>query len=139
MLEEFSLVGEGWGLAYDGSRLIVSDGTHELRFFDPSNFEPLGRLSVVRGARPQDQLNELEWVESEGALYANVFQTDEIVRIDLESGQVTAVADLTGLLTPAEARRADVLNGIAFWPARNSFLVTGKYWPHSFEVRFSDP
>ena len=138
VIEEFLLDGEGWGLAYDGERLIVSDGTHELRFFDPATFEPLGRIAVFRDARPQDQLNELEWVETEQALYANVFQTDEIVRIDLEAGQVTAVADLSGLLSPEEARRADVLNGIAHWPTRNSFLVTGKYWPYSFEVRFSD-
>ena len=111
----------------------------ELRFFDPTTFEAIGRLAVTRGARPQDQLNELEWVESEGSLYANVFQTDEIVRIDLGTGRVTAVADLSGLLSAEEARKADVLNGIAFWAARNSFLVTGKYWPYSFEVRFSDP
>lgn len=138
VLEEFVLDGEGWGLAYDGARLVVSDGTHELRFYDPVTFEPRGRLPIFRGAGPQDQLNELEWVEKEQVLYANVFQTDEIVRIDLATGQVTGVADLTGLLSREEARRADVLNGIAFWPARNSFLVTGKYWPHSFEVRFTE-
>lgn len=139
VVEEFSLDGEGWGLAYDGTRLIVSDGTHELQFFDPETFASLGRLAVNRGHGPQDQLNELEWVGEERALYANVFQTDEIVKIDLDTGQVTGRADLSGLLSPEEARRADVLNGIAFWPARNSFLVTGKYWPRSFEVRFSEP
>ena len=63
-------------------------------------------------------------------------QSEEIA---LEAGQVTGVADLSGLLTPEEARRADVLNGIAYWPSRKTFLVTGKYWPHSFEVRFNEP
>ncbi len=128
--------GEGWGLTFDGRRLIMSDGTQELRFLDPTSFEELGRLSVTRGSRPQDLLNELEWVEDEQALYANLYQTDEIVRIDARTGVVTAVADLSELLSQSERQRADVLNGIAYWPSRNSFLVTGKHWPKSFEIRF---
>ncbi len=137
-LGEASFTGQGWGLEFDGERLILSDGTHELRFYDPETFELLGKLPVLRGSRPQDDLNELEYYAQGKALFANVYQTDEIVRIDLRTGQVTGVADLSGLLTPAEARRAEVLNGIAYWPERDSFLITGKHWPKSFEVRFSE-
>jgi len=130
--------GEGWGLAYDGQRLIMSDGTHELKFLDPERFELLGKLTVWRGSLPQDRLNELEYVPDQNALFANVYETDEIVRIDLATGMVTGIADLSGLLSDQELRSAEVLNGIAYWPDRETFLVTGKYWPKSFEVRFQE-
>ncbi len=126
--------GEGWGLAYDGERLVSSDGTHVLSIRDPESLEVLEKRVVKRRGVNQDNLNELEFVG--GALYANVYQTDEIVRIDLASGAVTAVIDASGLLAPEEERRAEVLNGIAYRPETDTFLLTGKYWPKLFEVRF---
>ena len=125
-------VGEGWGLAFDGSSVVSSDGTHVLRFRDPRDYRVLRRLEVLRRGLPQDRLNELEYVD--GQLYANVYQTDEIVRIDPETGAVNAVIDASGLLTAEEARRAEVLNGIAYRPDTGTFLLTGKNWPKLFEV-----
>jgi glutaminyl-peptide cyclotransferase len=126
--------GEGWGLTYDGESLILSDGTHVLTFLDPGDLSVRRKLAVrLRGA-PRDRLNELEWVD--GAVWANVYQTDEIVRIDPATGEVTAVVDASGLLDRSQSRRAEVLNGIAHLDERGSFLLTGKYWPSSFEVVF---
>jgi len=126
--------GEGWGLAFDGRRLVMSDGSDRLTFRDPRTFAVLGEVRVTLAGRPLTQLNELECVD--GAVYANVWQMDQIVRIDPASGKVTAVIDASGLLTPAERQNADVLNGIAWDPARKTFLITGKLWPKLFEVTF---
>ena len=126
--------GEGWGLAFDGERLILSDGTHVLKIADPKDLRVTSRLEVRRRGLPQDNLNELEWVD--GALYANVYQSDEIVRIDPQTGAVTAVIDASGLLDEQEARSSDVLNGIAYRPSTDTFLITGKHWPRLFEVVF---
>jgi glutaminyl-peptide cyclotransferase len=127
--------GEGWGLCHDGNRLIMSDGTATLTFRDPATFKATGTVQVKDASgRPVDQLNELECVG--GAVYANVWQTDRIVRIDPGSGRVTATIDLTGLLPAADREGADVLNGIAAIPGSDEFLVTGKLWPTMFRVRF---
>jgi len=129
--------GEGWGLAWDGSRLVQSDGSAVLRFRDPATFRELSRLRVTRDGLPVAYLNELEWAE--GWLYANVWQSDEIVRIDPASGKVAEVFDASNLLTDAERAGADVLNGIAWDPKRKLFLITGKLWPKLFEVRLGAP
>jgi len=126
--------GEGWGLCHDGERLVMSDGSAELTFRDPGTFEETGRREVRDGDDPVTQLNELECVD--GQVYANVWQTDRIVRIDPETGQLTANVDLEGLLSETESANADVLNGIAAIPGTDEFLVTGKYWPKMFRVRF---
>jgi glutaminyl-peptide cyclotransferase len=126
--------GEGWGLCWDGHRLAMTDGSDRLTFRDAQTFAVLSEVRVTLGGRPVDRLNELECVE--GAVYANVWQTDEILRIDPASGKVTAVIDASGLLTRDERRRAEVLNGIAWDPARKTFLLTGKLWPKMFEVTF---
>ncbi len=126
--------GEGWGLCWDGHRLVMTDGSDRLTFRDPQTFAVLGEVHVTAGGQPLSQLNELECVE--GAVYANVWQKDDIVRIDPASGKVTAVIDASGLLTAAERQRVDVLNGIVWDPARKSFLITGKLWPKMFEVTF---
>jgi glutamine cyclotransferase len=126
--------GEGWGLAFDGSRLVMSDGSDRLTFRDPQTFAVLGEVRVTLAGRPLSQLNELECVD--GAVYSNVWQMDQIVRIDPASGRVTAVIAAAGLLTPAEKQNADVLNGIAWDPVRKTFLITGKLWPKMFEVTF---
>lgn len=133
----FSYAGEGWGLCYDGESLYMSDGSATIDRRDPETFELLGEVKVrLRGA-PVVLLNELECVGD--ALYANVWQTDSIVKIDKASGQVTARVDASGLLTEEERANLEpggVLNGIAYDPQEETFFITGKLWPKVFEVRF---
>lgn len=124
--------GEGWGLCYDGKRLVMSDGSDLLLFRDPKTFAPQGQVNVTLAGQPVYQLNELECVS--GVIYANVWQTDDILRIDPKTGRVTAVIDASGLLSAQEAQQAEVLNGIAYDPAKKTFLLTGKLWPKMFEV-----
>jgi glutaminyl-peptide cyclotransferase len=134
---ELRYEGEGWGLCWDGKRLVMTDGSDKLTFRDPKTFAFLGEVTVTRADRMGEQvleLNELECVD--GVVYANVWQTDEILRIDPSNGRVTAVIDASGLLTPEERQRTDVLNGIAWDPQRKIFLITGKLWPKLFEVDF---
>ncbi len=130
----FRYRGEGWGLCHDGRRLVMSNGSDTLTFRDPETFEPLGAVPVTLRGRPQPDLNELECVD--GAVYANVWQHDYIVRIDPESGRVTHQIDAAGLLSRDEARGVDVLNGVAYDPDAGTFYITGKWWPKMFEVRF---
>jgi glutaminyl-peptide cyclotransferase len=126
--------GEGWGLCLDGKRLVMSDGTDELTFRDPDTFEQTGTVRVRSGDGPVTELNELECTPT--GIYANVWKTDTVVRIDPRSGEVTATIDLGGLLPPAQRADTDVLNGIAAVPGTDEFLVTGKFWPKMFRVRF---
>jgi len=130
---QFSYPGEGWGLTHDEHHLILSDGTPTLRFFDPASMKEVRRVQVTALGRPVEQLNELEWVE--GQIYANIWHSNVIVRIDPASGQVQSLIDLTGLLKPELAGQADVLNGIAYDPAKKRLFVTGKLWPRLFEIR----
>ena len=130
----FRYRGEGWGLCHDGDRLVMSNGSDTLLFRDPESFEAVGEVRVTLRGRPRDRLNELECVD--GAVYANVWQEDFIVRIDPASGRVTHQIDASGLLTREEARGVDVLNGIAWQPDDGTFYITGKWWPKMFEVRF---
>ncbi len=125
---------EGWGLCFDGQRLVLSDGSDTLYFHDPQTFAPLGKIAVTMNGKALQRLNELECVD--GSVYANVWTTTSIVRIDPQTGAVTAVIDASGLLTPAEQKRADVLNGLAYDATRSTFYITGKLWPKLFEVRF---
>ncbi|GLZ42575.1 glutaminyl-peptide cyclotransferase [Actinokineospora sp. NBRC 105648] len=127
--------GEGWGLCHDATRLVMSDGSDKLTFRDPDTFEVTGEVRVRSAAGPVAKLNELECAN--GSVYANVWETDTIVRIDPASGQVTATADLSGLLRPDERGGVDVLNGIAAVPGTDEFLVTGKLWPKTFRIRFA--
>ena len=129
---ELSYDGEGWGLAYDGRRLIRSDGSSRLFFHDPETFEVLGNVEVALAGRPAKWLNELEFAD--GAVYANVWQEDRIYRIDPSSGAVTAIVDASGILAPSERPYGAVLNGIAWDPASRSFWITGKNWPKMFRV-----
>ncbi|WP_327148534.1 glutaminyl-peptide cyclotransferase [Nocardia sp. NBC_01329] len=125
--------GEGWGLCTRDGRLVMSDGSAGLTFRDPVTFAPTGSVALTShtGAR----LNELECAE-DGSVYANSWPTDEILRIDPETGRVLAVVDAAGLLPATERAQTDVLNGIAQIPGTDHFLITGKYWPTVFEVRF---
>jgi glutaminyl-peptide cyclotransferase len=130
---EFSYPGEGWALTRDDRRIIMSDGTARLRFLDPETLKETGGVTVTDQGRPVDRLNELEWVK--GEIYANIWQTDRIARIDPATGQVKGWIDLAGLL-PAEDRwRADVLNGIAYDAKADRLIVTGKLWPRLYEIR----
>jgi glutaminyl-peptide cyclotransferase len=134
LLRSFEYEGEGWGLCYDGSRLVMSDGSSRLTFRDASSFEVLGSVEVEIGGAPVDQLNELECVGDR--VFSNVWQTDWILEIDPTSGEVLTQIDASGLLTSSEANAADVLNGIAYDPDTRHFFITGKLWPKLFEVRF---
>jgi glutamine cyclotransferase len=134
LLREFRYEGEGWGLAYDGASLILSDGTDVLTYLDPERFRPTRKLAVTWDGRPLHRLNELEFIE--GVVWANVWHTDVVVQIDPASGRVTSFLDLTGL-RPSSARRQQeaVLNGIAYDPATRRVFVGGKLWPLIFEIR----
>lgn len=132
---EVPLDGEGWGLCHQPGRLVASDGTDRLTLRDPVSFAVLGSVRVSVAGRPLRQLNELECVD--GAVWANVWRTDEIVRIGLPEGRVTAVVDASGLRGEGpDWVGADVLNGIAAVPGSEEFLLTGKLWPTTFRVRF---
>jgi glutamine cyclotransferase len=129
----FTYPGEGWGLTYDGKRLIMSDGSPTLRYIDPATLKETGRLTVRDRGMPVEDLNELEVVK--GEIFANVYQTERIVRISPKTGQVTGWIDMRGLLSPREAAGVEVLNGIAYDAARDRLFVTGKLWPRLFEIQ----
>jgi len=133
----FPFEGEGWGLTSDGTRLIRSDGTSTLSLHRDSDFSVIKKIAVTEKGRPVNNLNELEFVN--GDIYANVYMTDRIVRIDASSGEVTGSLDLTGLrpLLP-RPQQAEVLNGIAYRAGDGTFFVTGKYWPLIFELRIRE-
>jgi glutamine cyclotransferase len=131
-IRTFSYSGEGWGLTHDATSLIMSDGTSALRFLDPATFRERRRVTVTDAAVPVTDLNELEFVK--GEVWANVWTTDFIVRIDPATGGVTGWIDLRNLL-PARERAGDaVLNGIAYDAADDRLFVTGKLWPRLFEI-----
>ena len=133
-VREVEYDGEGWGLCYDGERLVMSDGTAWLTFRDPESFAVIGEVRVTRAGRPLRRLNELECVDH--VVYANIWETNEIARIDPSNGEVTAMIDASGLLTAEERVGTDVLNGIAYVPETGRFLITGKLWPKIFDVEF---
>ncbi len=133
-IRTFRYRGEGWGLCYDGRRLIMSNGSDTLTFRDPSTFKEIGAVRVTLRGLPLTKLNELECVSDR--VYSNVYQDDAIVIIDPSSGRVTHQIDASGLLTPEETRGTDVLNGIAYDPNTETFYITGKNWPKMFEVQF---
>jgi glutamine cyclotransferase len=130
--KSFRYSGEGWGLTHDGTNLIMSDGTEFLRFLDPATFAERRRLRVTAVGQPLKNLNELEYVK--GEIFANVWMTDYIARIDPASGRINAYIDLRGLMPPNDPSR-DVLNGIAYDAAGDRLFVTGKLWPKLFEIK----
>ena len=137
---QFHYSTQGWGLTYDGSHLILSDGTPTLYFLDPETQQVIDQITVTmidpvdQIRKSVSQINELEYIN--GEIYANIWRTDFIVRIAPTSGSVTAVINLSGLL-PAEERVAgtDVLNGIAYLPEEQRLFVTGKNWPKLYEIK----
>lgn len=133
-LGRFDYPGEGWGLTYDGEHLIMSDGSAELRRLDPHSFEEQCRLSVHVDGQPINRLNELEMVD--GQIWANVYSTDLIARIDPATGAVVGTINAAPLREHLPAGyKVDVFNGIAHDPDTGRIFVTGKYWPRLFEIR----
>jgi len=132
---QFRYPGEGWALTRNDKQIIMSDGTAELRFLNPNTLAETSRLQVTIEGKPLMNVNELEWVK--GEIYANVWQTNWIARIDPSSGQVVGLINLSGLLNPSDVVKGqtDVLNGIAYDAKRDRLFVTGKNWPKLFEIR----
>jgi glutamine cyclotransferase len=134
LLTQFNYQTEGWGLTQDGESLIMSDGSATLFFLDPETYAVLSTVQVLDEAAPVTMLNELEYVR--GEIFANIWQTDTIVRIDPQTGAVKGWIDLSGLLPEEERTPAtNVLNGIAYDPATDRLFVTGKLWPKLYEIR----
>ncbi len=134
----FTYPGEGWGLTQNGSDIIMSDGTAELRFLDPATMQERRRITVTADGERVTQLNELEWVN--GEIFANVWMTPRIARIDPASGNVTGWIDLSDMAARHSEGDPDrVLNGIAYDQARDRLFVTGKYWPRLYEIDLTPP
>jgi len=131
----FKYKGEGWGLTHDGTNLIMSDGTDELRVLDPGTFAERRRIKVTAAGAPLRFLNELEYMK--GEILANVWTTDSVARVSPESGRVTGYINLAGLLTASEKASVDVLNGIAYDEKNDRLFVTGKLWPRLFEIKIT--
>ena len=133
-LRNHTYEGEGWGLTHNGSELIMSDGSATLKFRSPKDMAVKKSLSVTEQGRPQKQLNELEFIK--GSIFANVYTTDRIARIDPDSGEITGWLDLSALRAQLpKPNRAEALNGIAYDAETGNLLVTGKYWPRMFEIK----
>jgi len=133
-LGEFSYPTDGWGIMYDGRKLVMSDGSATLYFLDPESFKETGRIEVRDRGEPVSRLNELEFVH--GKIYANVWETDTIAQIDPVTGNVTGWIDLGELKAYMDlSRPIDVLNGIAYDTENDRLFVTGKLWPALFEIK----
>ena len=133
LIDQFSYPTEGWGLTYDGQHLIMSDGSATIFRRDPETFAEVGRFTVLERGDPVNLLNELEYIN--GAIWANIWLSDEVVIIDPASGQVTGRIDFSGLLPAEDAEGAEVLNGIAYDAEQDRIFVTGKFWPTLFEIK----
>jgi glutamine cyclotransferase len=131
----FEYEGEGWALTQDGKQLIMSDGTPDLRFLNPETLHETNRIQVTLDGKPVHNVNELEWVK--GEIYANVWETNWIARIDPRDGHVLGLINLAGLLVPSDQVSGpdSVLNGIAYDAKGDRLFVTGKNWPKLFEIR----
>jgi glutaminyl-peptide cyclotransferase len=133
-LSRLTYTGQGWGLCYDGTDLVMSNGSDKLAFRDPVTFAVRREVTVRSNGTSIDNLNELECVGS--LVYINEWKTDNILRVDKATGNVITLIDASALLTADEKKSADVLNGIAYDAAKRRFYLTGKYWPKVFEVSF---
>ncbi len=134
LLRSFDYQGEGWGLTNDGKQLYMSDGSSQIRIWDPLTLREIRRIKVTDGERPVSELNELEFVK--GEIYANVWHTDQIARISPSDGKVLGWIDLSNILPAAERSTPEaVLNGIAYDAAGDRLFVTGKLWPRIFEIK----
>jgi glutamine cyclotransferase len=126
-------INEGWGITYNGNNLIMSDGSAHLYFLSKDDISVASQIEVCDDKGPVNKLNELEYIE--GEIWANVWETDYIIRINPNNGEVTGKIDLSGLLKPEDKHpNIDVLNGIAYDPKSKHIIVTGKNWPKLFEI-----
>jgi glutaminyl-peptide cyclotransferase len=133
-LRTFTYPWEGWGLTHDSRHLILSDGTAVLHLLDPASFKAVGNIKVTADGQPVQELNELEYIH--GEIYANIFETDRIVRISPATGKVAAWIDLSGLRPASLEQNGNaVLNGIAYDSEHDRLYVTGKLWPNLFEIQ----
>jgi glutamine cyclotransferase len=131
---KFTYEGEGWALTTDGTSLIMSNGTSVINFRDPKTFAVTRSLNVTDHDVPVSKLNELEWIK--GEIWANVWESDQIVRIDPATGHVVGWIDLAGILSPMDRNgKEDVLNGIAYDATGDRIFVTGKNWSKLFEIK----
>jgi glutaminyl-peptide cyclotransferase len=132
---QFHYEGEGWALTQDGKQIIMSDGTADLRFLNPVTLKESNRIQVTFEGKPIRNVNELEWVN--GEIFANLWETNWILRIDPHSGNVVGVINLAGLLGSADSVKGpdSVLNGIAYDARGDRLFVTGKNWPKLLEIR----
>jgi glutamine cyclotransferase len=133
ILKEFTYPTEGWGLTYDGSQLIMSDGSADLYFLNPQTFARTGQVGVHDNIGPVTNLNELEYIN--GDIYANIWLQSRIAIINPQTGQVKAWINMTGLQNPPIQDSNSVLNGIAYDANGNRLFVTGKMWPQLFEIK----
>jgi glutaminyl-peptide cyclotransferase len=136
LIKEFNYAGEGWGLTHDNANLIMSDGTHIIRFINPETFQTTRTITVLDGkGKPLIELNELEYVK--GEIWANVWQEGWIARIDPANGKLIGRIDLEELTEEQmdDDRNADVLNGIAYDEATDRLFITGKKWRKLFEIK----
>ena len=135
-LKEFTYEGEGWGITTDNTSLYTSDGTDRIAVRNPQTFKVERTIEVRMAGRKLNMLNELEWID--GEIWANVYMTNQIVRINPESGAVVGVIDLTGLQSPTDQTwQTDVLNGIAYNPAAKALYVTGKNWNKIYQIELT--
>ncbi len=134
LLQKFGYSTQGWGLASNGERLVMSDGSSNIYFLDPETLRNIGQVQVLDENGPVEKLNELEYVK--GEIFANVWKTDRIVRINPDSGKVTGWVELEGLFVQeGPMKPVDVLNGIAYDSKKDRLFVTGKLWPKLFEIK----
>jgi glutamine cyclotransferase len=136
---QFTIPGaEGWGMTTDGASLIMSDGTSNLTYLDPNTFKTVRILGVTDNNGPVGNINELEYIK--GSIYANVYLTTDIIRIDPSNGKVTGRADFSNLDKEIKAKYPDAeyMNGIAYDSAKNKIYITGKLWPKIYEIRLND-
>ncbi len=131
---KFAYPGEGWGLTTDGKHIFMSDGSAEIRVWDGVSLKEVRRITVKNAGAPVGELNELEYVD--GEIWANVWQTDYILRVNPADGRVNGIVDMRGILSPTDAAGAqvDVLNGIAWDAAGKRLFVTGKLWPKIYQI-----
>lgn len=137
-ISEFHYTGEGWGLTRDSSHVFMSNGTPDIRILDPDTQAETGRIHVTCDGRPLKYLNELEWVK--GEIYANIWLTPIIARINPKTGEVTGLINGSNLLALAQkGHKIDVMNGIAYDAAGDRLFTTGKLWPMLFQITLSPP
>jgi len=133
LLKDFAYSTEGWGLTYNGTYLIMSDGSNHLYFLNPLTFQRVGQVQVLDGSSPVTNINELEYVN--GDVFANIFLQQKIAIINIQTGQIKAWIDLTGIQDTSGFNSEMVLNGIAYNNQSNQLFITGKDWPSLFEIK----